>query len=98
MIKIIADGIQDRLELIGLRIIRDCFDQLRFKTGDGHYFIWCTERSASLYSAISYCGEYLYADPDFHARLIRRVRMVVKPTPVWHITKRCPGLPRILDE
>ena len=101
-IDVIIEGIQVRLETIGVTSARDSVwrSQVHFAVAEDPYTIYCGRHSARIYDAQSLYGEYLYADPDFYTRLVKMVRMIVNPTSIWHISQigSSIGMPRILDE
>jgi len=108
MHSIIADTIQSRLGMLGITITRTnqqifpghSYCDLHFVAVDVPYVICCYQHRVIIYDQQSLCGEYFYADPDFYVRLVKRVRMLVNPTSIWHICQAGSsiGMPSILDE
>lgn len=107
---IIVDNIGARLEIMGIETTRitpyglsfwgPISSNLQCEVDSILYVIICDQRRAVVYDYASLYGAYLYADPDFYAGLIKRVRMLVKPTSIFHVwqadTNQC--MPSILDE
>ena len=102
VVDIITDVIKAKLEEIGLMVELDARlpNHLYFEIDGDACLIACGPYYAAIHDGQSEYGEYLYADPDFYARLIKRIRMLVKPTSVWHIWQAdmLVGAPSILDE
>lgn len=100
MISVIIDTIQDRLELLGIEITRFSGTELRFRADNILYAIWCERYHAAIHDWRATYGDFLYADPDFYVRIIKKVRMIMRPTPIWHIVQigSFIGSPGILDE
>ena len=100
MIGIIADTIRARLGSMGIKTTRFSTSELWFRADGDLYTIRCYQYHAMIYDGTSSYGHYLYADPEFYARMTKRVRMIVRPTSIWHIVEigSSIGLPGILDE
>ena len=100
MINVVVDVIQFRLSLIGIESSRSANNELNFRAFDDLHSILCARYHAAIHNGHSVYGIYLYADPLFYDRIIKRVRMIVKPTLILHIYDNysLTTMPRILDE
>jgi len=84
-ISIIADHIQSRLGAIGINIVRGDGHSLKFAIDGTTYGIYCAMYHAAVHDCAGILGDHLYADPDFFDKIVKTVRMIVKPTPVLHV-------------
>jgi len=99
IVDLIADTIQDKLDSMNVVYVRAAPCIIEILDDDCFYMTYFLDDRVVVYdSNNSVYGKYFYSDPDFYSRTMKRIRMLLKPTPMWHVSGSLTCIPSIIDE
>ena len=94
----VADCIQSSLGSLNIEAVRTNSTEITFESNEKLFTIACTRCYSWIHDGYSTYGSFYYSDPDFCFTIIKRVRMIIKATPILHYKYSHPYMPSILSE